>query len=206
VRQFYRPNWLTRQEIYDQNQANYQDKIDAYLAMSDRYTQGLAEESRVGNPACTGGASINVYNSHSCGHSNINNHSMVTVMRYATSTVVVPGDNEPPSWKELLTQRPFVEETRSVGVFMASHHGRESGYCGEVFANEGKPRIFAISDAAFQDTSATSRYSAQASGWMVNKRSGGQEERNAVTTRSDGYIDVEMGFNGGNPYLSVKVD
>lgn len=93
-------------------------------------------------------------------------------------------------------------------LFMASHHGRASGYCTELFADGRKPQLFVISDGRVQDTDATARYYHHAQGWTVHRRSGEKSEsRYAVTTRTDGYAHVIAGLNpGSTPYLQVTVD
>jgi beta-lactamase superfamily II metal-dependent hydrolase len=206
VRQLWRPKWLPREDVYAQNQATYQERLDAYFAMSDSYNHQILDEELVGNPAVTGGVTIKKFASKGCGTSNINNHSGVVVFEYLGVRIVIPGDNEPPSWKELLKQREFVDMVSGTHIFMASHHGRESGYCPELFSalNKGAPKLCVISDGRVQDTDATSRYSYHAEGWDVGRRSGlRRETRNCVTTRSDGYVEIEVGPNQTAPYLSV---
>jgi hypothetical protein len=63
----------------------------------------------------------------------------------------------------------------------------------------GKPRLVVVSDGRFGDTSATDRYSKQATGWAVFYAAGRQEERNCVTTRCDGHITIKVGWNGNDP-------
>lgn len=210
VRQLWRPKWLPAKDVYAQNQATYQDKLDAYFEMSGRYSEGIAITELVGNPAVTGGVTIKEFASATCGTSNINNHSGVVVFDYLGIRVVIPGDNEPPSWKDLLTQPDFVSMVSEMHVFLASHHGRKSGYCTELFSalNKNSPRLCVISDAHAQDTDATQRYSYHADGWQVHSRSGADsEDRNCVTTRSDGPIEIEIGTNPvGKTYLSITAN
>lgn len=205
VRQLWRPNWLPKEEVYKQNQSSYTEKLDAYFEMSDRYNRRITDGELVGNPAVSGGVAITQFNSKNCGVSNINNHSGVIVFEYLGVTIVVPGDNEPASWRELMKQPDFVAAMNNANLFMASHHGRESGYCSEIFKK--KPDLCVVSDGRVQDTDARSRYSYHASGWSVKKRSNlPSEERYCVTTRRDGFISVEVGKNtNGNPYLSVEI-
>ncbi len=75
-----------------------------------------------------------------------------------------------------------------VGVFVASHHGCESGYCREVF-DYCKPRLVVMSAGPIQhDTQfMASTYTQHASGEMFNASSG-QDFRKVVTTRKDGNI------------------
>lgn len=211
VRQLWRPKWLQKNDVYAANQASYTDKLDAYFDMSDRYSHSIKDGELVGNPKVTGGVTIKKFASKNCGTSNINNHSGVVVFEYLGVRIVVPGDNEPPSWKELLKQPEFVNMVSDSHVFMASHHGRESGYCPELFEalNHQAPRLCVISDGRVQDTDATQRYSYHAEGWQVGSRSSAQknEERYCVTTRSDGAVEIEVGTNhSGNVYLSVTTD
>jgi len=210
VRQFWRPNWLTEDEVRAANQAAYQDNVTAYLQMSETFSDPIPYERLIGNPAVTGGVKITRFASKSCGRSNINNHSGVVVFEYAGSKVIIPGDNEPPSWRELLEQSEFVDVTSSPDIFMASHHGRESGYCADLFDEKngiGKPKLTVISDGRKQDTDATSRYSYHASGWKVHSRAGDPStERLCVTTRSDGFIDIKIGHDENRPFLSVTKD
>ncbi len=206
VRQFWRPGQLPRDEVYSQNQGSYKSKLDAYFKMSDSYTAPIKESENVGNPSVSGGVSINQYASSSCGVSNINNHSFVTVLDYRDVTVVIPGDNEQVSWSELMKERDFATAMNRVNVFMASHHGRESGYCAEIFTE--KPDLCVVSDGRVQDTDARQLYSYHAKGWRVHKRNNGSsEKRYCVTTRQDGSIDIEIGLNPNRKtYLSVEID
>ena len=206
VRQFWRPKWFPKDKVYEQNQGSYEGELDAYFEMSDRYTIPIEENERVGNPSISGGVSIKKYASKSCGFSNINNHSGVTVIDYQGVTVVIPGDNEQASWSELMKERDFATAMNRANVFMASHHGRESGYCAEIFTE--KPDLCVVSDGRVQDTDARQRYSYHAKGWIVHKKNGGSsEKRYCVTTRQDGFIDIKIGLNADSKtYLSVEID
>lgn len=88
---------------------------------------------------------------------------------------------------------------------MASHHGRESGYCSDIFKSIS-PKLCIVSDGVVQKTDATSKYSGHASGWDVSSKSNGNIlNRNCLTTRTDGYIEIEIGLNNNNhPFLSVS--
>ena len=205
VRQLWRPRWLEKKSVYEQNQSAYSEKLDAYFEMSDRFTGKIADSELVGNPVVSGGVSIKKFSSKNCGQSNINNHSGVIVFDYCGVTVVVPGDNEPASWHELLKQPDFVSAINRSNVFMASHHGRKSGYCADIF--DRKPNLCVVSDGRVQDTDARDRYSHHAKGWKVKKRNDlPSEERYCITTRRDGFIDISIGQNAnGKGYLSVEI-
>lgn len=210
VRQLWRPRWLTADEVRAANQASYEAKVERYLEMSQRFSVPIPENELIGNPAVTGGVTIRKYASRACGRNNINNHSGVVVFEYEGVKIVIPGDNEPPSWRALLEQQDFVQAARGAHIFMASHHGRDSGLCSELFDDESgirKPSLCAISDGRVQDTDATSRYSFHAQGWLVHSRNGrGSNKRFCVTTRSDGFIDIKIGRNSEGPYMAVTTD
>ena len=212
VRQLWRPKWLTSNEVRQANQVAYEAKVTRYLEMSEKYSAAIPPNERVGNPAVTGGVTISKYASEACGRSNINNHSGVVVFDYLGIKLLIPGDNEAASWQELLNTQAFVSAAKTPDVLLASHHGRDSGYCAELFDDDegiGKPRLCMISDGRVQDTDATGRYSYHSRGWTVHARSGSPSvQRFCVTTRKDGYIDIKVGqqINDGSAFLSVTAD
>ena len=127
------------------------------------------------------------------------------VIDYANSTIIVPGDNEPSSWRALNEQPGFVSAMSRADVFMASHHGRESGYFNEIFHR--KPHLCVVSDGRVQDTNATPRYGYHAQGWVVHSRKGRDSQtRNCLTTRSNGHIEISTGFNDAAPFLAVTAE
>ena len=212
VRQLWRPNWLTSDEVRQANQVEYAAKVTRYLEMSEKYSGAIPPNELVGNPAVTGGVTISMYASQACGRNNINNHSFVVVFDYLGIKILIPGDNEATSWRELLNKPEFVSAAKTPHMLLASHHGRDSGYCAELFdadAGIGKPRLCMISDGRVQDTDATGRYRHHARGWVVHSRSGSPSVRRfCVTTRKDGDIDIEVGrrTNDGSVFSSVTID
>ncbi|MBN1505139.1 MAG: MBL fold metallo-hydrolase [Candidatus Eisenbacteria bacterium] len=210
IQQFFRPGGLSEADVYGANQRRYQRHVAAYLQLAAAYSAPIsAPEHPIQNPDRLGGASLSIYAPPGQGRANINNLSLVVVLKYASSTIVIPGDNEPSSWQALLQDPAFVAELTNVAIFMASHHGRQSGYCAQLFAADGrKPRLFVISDGTARDTDAAPSYSRNARGWTVHSRSGRPgEKRYALTTRADGPVDVVAGYQpSGFPFLSVTVD
>ena len=209
VRQLWRPNWLAAAEVRKANQTAYAQHVERYLDMSSRYTTPISNEEAVENPAVTGGVRITTHASTDCGHSNINNHSGVVVFEYLGLKVVIPGDNEHSSWQELLKTRAFVDAAKMPDVFMASHHGRKSGYYAPLFDDVkglGKPLLCVVSDRQVPDTDAADRYSYHARGWVIHRRDGRSGgKRFCVTTRADGQIDITIGQspNVGQAFLAV---
>lgn len=209
VRQLVRPAWLSDEEIYAANGADDAGKVACYLLYSsDKKNTPIPADEYVGNPAVNGGVKIQHFFSSACGRSNINNHSAVVVIEYAGSKIVIPGDNEGPSWKALLENYDFRAAITGASVFVASHHGRLSGYYPDLFADNRKPALCIVSDAEVQDTDARDRYSYHATGWIVHSRGGtASETRYAVTTRSDGPIDILAGIRtDGQRFLSVTAN
>jgi beta-lactamase superfamily II metal-dependent hydrolase len=86
-----------------------------------------------------------------------------------------------------------------VDVLVASHHGRESGYCAEVF-EYCRPQVVVMSDKAIvHDTQGmTARYRDHVTRYNPNGitvRSSGRR-RHVLTTRSDGWIQFEVNDQG----------
>ncbi len=118
-----------------------------------------------------------------------NNLSLVLFLHCHNLHVVFPGDMEKAGWAKLLENKEFVDELRSVNVFVASHHGRQSGCCEAVFEIDGvHPEIVIFSDAGIQ-------YDSQNTAAWYRHRSRGIEfrgqRRHVFTTRHDGKITLE---------------
>jgi beta-lactamase superfamily II metal-dependent hydrolase len=192
----WRPNHLSEADIRNGNRDSDMPVIDEYLRISARYNAPVAPTNDFNTPANFGGAEFQVFVPRGCDKCNLNNHSLVVVVSYAGLKMVIPGDNEAPSWKELLKDPRFVQAVKGADVFLASHHGRQAGYCPELFEVMGKPRLVIISDTAHGDTSVTNSYSNQAKGWTVYDSDGTADTRYCVTTRSDGHITIKFGWTG----------
>ena len=117
-----------------------------------------------------------------------NNLSLLTFLHVGAVSFALGGDLERAGWLALL-QNPLVRGLlQRVDVFVASHHGRESGYCPEVF-EYCTPRLIVMSDGPIRhDTQLmASTYAQHALGELFSTSSG-QETRKVVTTRKDGNI------------------
>jgi beta-lactamase superfamily II metal-dependent hydrolase len=125
---------------------------------------------------------------------NINDLSIATFAHYMGWTFMFPGDLEVPGWKKLLEIPEFCEWLKRVDVFITSHHGRESGFCEEVFSY-CSPRIFIMSDKSRSETSCPDKYRPFAQGLSVMNSAGETKSRFVLTTAKDGaiyfYIDPE---------------
>jgi beta-lactamase superfamily II metal-dependent hydrolase len=183
------PKGIDRVLVRKGNKSKDKTVIDTYFEWIDSYNQPVTPGKEMSNPT-EWGCSIQwffpVYDGP-----NLNNYSIVTVLSYAGSTIVIPGDNEAPSWKSLLEQTAFVNVIKNTNVFVASHHGRESGYHADVFKHF-KPKLCVVSDTNDIPTSVTDKYTYQAEGMTVfNRETKTDEIRKTVTTRSDDSIYIK---------------
>ena len=134
----------------------------------------------------------------------INNLSQVTFIDYVGTTILLPGDLEKPGWMKLLEKPDFIDWLQSTDILVASHHGRDSGFCSEVFDNETgkcKPIITIFSDKSIVDSSVPEKYRAVTQGMWCTKGDGSRYPRRVLTTRSDGAILVDVSSSG---VLNVK--
>jgi len=201
------PRQLSESDIRRGNRVDDAAIVSEYLAIRQEYSYPVAAGNDTAVPSDFGGVSFQFFSAKNCSTANLNNHSIVLVVSFANLKVVIPGDNESPSWNELLLDPAFVAAVKGADVLVAPHHGRDAGYSAELFEVMGKPRLVVISDGRFGDTSATDRYSKQASGWTVYDATGASDTRKCVTTRCDGHITVKFGWTVGDPqhanFLSV---
>ena len=155
------PKQLTEDDIRDGNPKPSQEaeaKIQKYLEVRRSYGSPVAPQDDVDLPENNGGVSISTFFPTQSSTGNLNNHSVVTVLEYSGVKVLIPGDNESPSWEDLLNRDDFVEAIAGTHVLVASHHGRESGFHSPLF-DYFRPSITLISDGRTVDRSATARYS-----------------------------------------------
>ncbi len=129
------------------------------------------------------------YNSYSNEFTDTNNISLVTFLQCGDTKFIIPGDIEKKGWLALLEKRDFVNELASVNVFIASHHGRENGYCEDVF-EICTPNVIIFSDSnikhATQEMAQT--YAKHASGIPFNGST-----RYVLSTRNDGSLTWNFG-------------
>ncbi len=113
-----------------------------------------------------------------------NNCSLITFLTCNGLKFVIPGDVEKAGWLNLLKNIYFRNELRSVNIFIASHHGRESGYCKEVF-DLCAPQVVVFSDSNI-------KYSTQEMSQIYARHCSGElfggKTRYVLSTRNDGGI------------------
>ena len=196
---------LTEAEVRGDNRAQDNEKVNRYLAYDNHYRGGVSPDGGPLRADRPDGVSIRSFLPSRCPADNLNNRSVVTVVSYAGSKLLLCGDNEPPSWLELLADPNFRQAVAGTDVLLAPHHGRDSGFCPELFRFI-TPKLTVISDGRFCDSSATTRYKAVTSGWTTHYRNGRASERRfCLTTRKDGDVTVEMYASAGTNYLVATV-
>lgn len=121
-----------------------------------------------------------------------NNLSAVSFLSYAGHKLVFPGDLEVAGWQKLLERAEFTRDLTDVNIFVASHHGRKSGCCAEVF-DYCEPQIVVMSDRekAFDTQETVPWYTNRVKGvdWSGKKRS-------VLTTRNYGDIRITINDDG----------
>jgi|CXWL01.1.fsa_nt_gi beta-lactamase superfamily II metal-dependent hydrolase len=126
-----------------------------------------------------------------------NNLSIVTVLEWAGFKMILGGDMERAGWQRLLKRADFRNDLRNIDVFMASHHGRESGCCDEIF-EICSPTIVVVSDRdriyQTQDTC----------GWYGDRARGDVAGRKVYTTRNDQHMRIHV-FPDGRWSITPKV-
>jgi beta-lactamase superfamily II metal-dependent hydrolase len=202
------PRHLSDNEIRVANKPSESAIIEQFLKIRARYSHPVAADQELVSAANAGGVEFQFFQPFSCGRGNLNNHSLVTIVSYANSKLIIPGDNEAASWNELLERPAFVRAIRGCDILIAPHHGREAGYCANLFQHI-RPKLTIVSDGPGSETSAVSKYCQQSTGWDVFSRSSGAESRRyCVTTASDETIVLKFGWvdtSRAQPYLNVTI-
>lgn len=125
-----------------------------------------------------------------------NNLSLVVFLRYAGFKILFPGDIEVAGWQKLLKNPFFIAELRNTDVLVASHHGRDSGLCTDIF-DYFTPQAVVISDDGVQygsqETVTDYSYYVSANGIAV---AGESRRRHVLTTRRDGNIFFQVQPDG----------
>jgi beta-lactamase superfamily II metal-dependent hydrolase len=128
-----------------------------------------------------------------------NNLSCAVFIKFGEFKILFPGDLEEAGWLALLEREDFQAELSSVAVLVASHHGRDNGYCEEVF-DYCQPRVVVMSDKAIvHDTQYMAptyrqRVIANWSNGVIVKTTG--KNRHVLTTRRDGWIQFVVDAEG----------
>lgn len=115
-----------------------------------------------------------------------NNLSAVFFFNYRDIRILYAGDMETKGWENLLKKQSFIEKIKKSNIFIASHHGRDNGYCPELF-DHFKPEVILISDKEIVHGTQNQLYTKHASGVIVDGT-----KRFVLTTRNDGRIGIRQ--------------
>lgn len=153
------------------------------LGMIDSFTGGVSPQQL--GPL---GLSARVFHNTYPAFTDTNNLSLLTFLDVGALSFVIPGDLERDGWLCLLENTEVRSSLRRVEIFVASHHGRENGYCKEVF-DYCKPSLIVMSDGSIEHETQKMAcvYGQHARGQWFNAASG-RQWRKVVTTRNDGNI------------------
>ena len=116
------------------------DAMSSLLEMSDGYT------SPVTDPPDFPRVTFTTYHNDYPVFRDTNNLSLVVFLTCNGTKFLMPGDLETAGWRALLANAAFRTELAGVHVFVASHHGRENGYCRELF-DPCHPDVIIFSDS-----------------------------------------------------------
>lgn len=193
VHTFTRPSGLDKATLEKGMDEARKAKLSRFFEMNVAYNSPVPANLKCDTESNWGGLTFKVH-APPVGKSetNINNCSLVTVIKFADLKIVIPGDNEPPSWTALRTIPEFESDIKNADILIAPHHGRESGYDEET-VKLINPRLTIISDKS-SETTASDKYSNASRGWTVYKSDDTNEQRKCLTTRKDGRVQVEFGY------------
>jgi beta-lactamase superfamily II metal-dependent hydrolase len=150
--------------------------MESMLSMIGHYTGGPPEVP----PEFPGVEFTTYWNSFS-DFSDTNNCSLVTFLTCKGLKFIFPGDLERNGWLKLLERSSFRNDLLDTNIFIASHHGRESGYCAEVFELcFPSAVIFSDSNIKFASQEMSSKYATHCRGIPFNGNT-----RYVISTRND---------------------
>lgn len=129
-----------------------------------------------------------------------NNLSLATFIRWGSVTILFGGDLETAGWRVLLRVPGLAADLATVNIYVASHHGRESGCCPELFAHM-RPDVVLFSDDArrYATQETDSWYRQRVRGITDLDRLNGIYEpakRHVMTTRRDGSMTITVDATG----------
>ncbi len=168
-----------RLRILKEQSGHISDAMESMLGMIQTYTGGPPQP-----PLSFPNVRFTTYYNTFDVFEDTNNCSLITFLTCNGLKFVIPGDVEKDGWLNLLKNIRFQNELKDVNIFIASHHGRESGYCKEVF-DLCAPRAVIFSDSNIQhDTQEmSSTYAKHCAG--INFK---EQTRRVLSTRNDGSL------------------
>lgn len=129
------------------------------------------------------------YNIYPYDFDNENNLSIVSFIEWSGFRIIFSGDLEESGWQKMLQKPDIRSKLTHINVFVASHHGRKTGCCDDVF-KICTPQIVVMSDRdkIFDSQETAAWYAHRCQGIDYNGR-----QRSVFTTRNDGNIRIDVG-------------
>ncbi len=170
-----------------------------YTSACEVYNQPVTEPFN----AYMGGITATTFWNNYPAFQSTNDLSLVIFIQYAGVKMLFPGDLEKPGWRALLQRPDFCAELHNLDFLVASHHGRENGFCPELF-NYCRPDAVIISDKPIEhETQQTVPDYCAVIGRGVPVRTT-NKRRHVLTTRRDGWIQITIFDNGWYSFDTEK--
>lgn len=179
-------------------------KLDKYFAMNNKFTASVDWENDPKNPDWGKGCTFCTFGNKEDDLS-VNNKSVVTFVRFGNETILYGGDLEEKGWLKLLNNPEFVKLLERTTILIASHHGRDSGYCREIF-DHFKPKLVIVSAGRYSDSDATSKYDYHVEDdFTVTDEDGNTKRRKLLSTRNDGHIKLQIYDDERDPLVTIGI-
>jgi beta-lactamase superfamily II metal-dependent hydrolase len=158
--------------------------MERYLQLDAQYVGAVTQPVN----AALNGIYVSEFANSYPSFADTNNLSVAVFVKFGGFKILFPGDLEEDGWTSLLTRPDFRAELVGTTILVASHHGRENGYCEDIF-NHFSPSAVVMSDKSIihdtQEMVSTYRGKVLAGGVLVGRQN---TRRHVLTTRRDGDI------------------
>lgn len=201
VRVMYRNPSYTGQEIREIKSLSGPLTVDAerYVAACSMFYLPVSEPF----DDFMGGITVRLFWNNYPSFTKTNDLSLVVFVKYAGFKMLFPGDLEKAGWLALLQRDDFCAELVDTNVLVASHHGRESGFCEDIF-NYFTPNAVVISDKPIEHETQRMvpdyRRVVRDNGVIVRST---LKQRHVLTTRRDGWIQFTV-MGDGTFYIDTE--
>ena len=163
--------------------------IDKYYEYTEKFTSDVDWSDSPKNPSWGNGCTFHTF-SNSDTELTVNDLSVITFIKFENQTILYGGDLLEKGWQVLLTRKKFCEYLSKTTIFIAAHHGHDSGYCLDIF-KYFTPSIIICSVGRHKDQ-AISKYRQHTEGMTVYNRIGDNKHCFVLTTRNNGNIDMVL--------------
>lgn len=169
--------------------AKLSDDIERFLNIHETYIHPVDAPF----DSNMGGITFTSFSNSYPAFQNTNDLSLAVFFEYGNFKILFPGDLERAGWLALLKDPKFVIKLAGTNVLVASHHGRENGYCKEIF-DHFKPQCVVFSDKPIDHETQkgmSQTYKNHCGGVKLTDGT----TRYVLTTRDDGWIHFDVAQN-----------